>query len=468
MVELDVSIRRMSLGPRWHTTTFRWLSAYALIFTISVMLLVGFIAWATTNTMTRDTDEVLDWQLIYFDSIPDNQLTMAIHRRLEHEHMHTNFYGLFAADGKHVAGDILIAPSAIKSDRVGRTLEQPLKLLDSQEEPVVVRAMGETRSDGRQLVVARDLTHVVHIRDTIIKALVGGGMSCLAAGVVGGVVLSVRQIRRVRGIRRVTEQISLGDLQQRLPVGGRDELDMLAHLVNRMLDEVERLMSEVKGACDGIAHDLRTPLVHVRSLLGRIAGRSSIVEDASGFEMLDRARLETDVLLERFAAMLRISEIGALQRRGGFGTVQLQALIEDIGALYEPLAECKAIQWGVRTVPVGEIYGDRALLFEAFSNLIDNAIKFAPSGGTVRIVLSSTRNGPLLEIADNGPGVPVDERDSVLQPFYRSEQVRHVAGSGLGLSIVSAVMRVHDFTLGISDAQPGARFTIECWSHSLA
>jgi signal transduction histidine kinase len=184
--------------------------------------------------------------------------------------------------------------------------------------------------------------------------------------------------------------------------------------------------------------------------------------------MVAEARVETDTLLERFGAMLRISQIEALQRRGGFATVDLDVLVQELGGLFEPLSETKLIEWVVRSVPAVTIHGDRALLFEAFVNLIDNAIKFAPEGGQVRVELSRTGRGPRLDIVDNGPGIPIDERDAVLKRFYRGDQARQVRGSGLGLSIVSAVLRVHDFTLHIDDARPGARLTVECWPHSLA
>jgi signal transduction histidine kinase len=328
--------------------------------------------------------------------------------------------------------------------------------------------MAERRRDGETLVLARDLTHILRIRQTIINALIGGGLLCLVAGVVGGLALSVRQMRRLKAIRRVTLRIAQGDLGQRLPIGGRDEIDMLGHLVNHMLEEVERLMNEVKGACDGIAHDLRTPLAHVRTLLGHIAERSDILDDVAVSALVARARDETDALLDRFRAMLRISEIGTLQRRGGFATVELQALIEEVGELYEPLAELRSLQFVVESEAVEPIHGDRALLFEAFSNLLDNAFKFTPAGGVVRMSLRQTPAGPLVEIVDNGPGIPLDERDAVLQRFYRGEGTRHLAGSGLGLSIVSAVMRVHDFTIRIGNAEPGARVSIECWSRTLA
>ena len=456
-----------ALGRRWHSTTFRLITVYAVIFSISVMSLLGFIGWAVTGDMEHESDVVMAWQFIYFDSMPHTELADAIHRRLEHERMHANYYGLFSADGQHLAGDVLTIPPNLPTNRSGMTLDHSLQAISGERTPVV-RAMAERRSDGETLVLARDLTHILRIRETIINALIGGGIFCLVAGVVGGLALSVRQMRRLKAIRRVTLRIAQGDLGQRLPIGGRDEIDMLAHLVNHMLAEVERLMNEVKGACDGIAHDLRTPLAHVRTLLGHIAERSDHLEDVALSTLVERARGETDALLDRFRAMLRISEIGTLQRRGGFAEMELQALVEEVGELYEPLAELRALSFTVESEAVKAIHGDRALLFEAFSNLLDNAFKFTPAGGAVRMVLRQTPAGPLVEIIDNGPGIPLDERDAVLQRFYRGEGTRHLAGSGLGLSIVSAVIRVHDFTLRIGNAEPGACVSIECWSRTLA
>jgi signal transduction histidine kinase len=465
---MDTTLPAQSaLGRRWHSTTFRLLAIYAVIFSLSVMVLMGVIGWAVTGDMEREFDVVMDWQLIYFDSLPDADLADAIHRRIEHERMHSNYYGLFAPDGRLLAGDVLAYPPQLPTNRTGKTLDLTMSMRHD-EAPPRVRAMAEQRKDGSILVIARDLTHVLRIRATIIKALVGGGILCLLAGAAGGLALSVRQMRRLKAIRHVTQRIAQGDLAQRLPIGGRDEVDMLAHLVNHMLAEVERLMNEVKGACDGIAHDLRTPLAHVRTLLAHAAERTEMLDDAELSALVDRARTETDALLDRFRAMLRISEIGTLQRRGGFSEMQLQTLVEEVGELYEPLAESRSIQFSVHTQAVDAIHGDRALLFEALSNLVDNAIKFTPEGGVVRMELRQTPAGPQVDIVDNGPGIAADERDAVLQRFYRGETTRHLAGSGLGLSIVSAVMRVHDFTMKIRNAQPGARISIECWSRTLA
>ncbi|ELW9527401.1 HAMP domain-containing histidine kinase [Burkholderia cenocepacia] len=459
--------RAANFTRRWHTTTFRWLCAYAAIFSVSLLLLAGVISFAATHTMTRDTDEVLAWQLIYFDSIPDSALPFAIHRRLEHEHMHTSFYGLFDVAGRRVAGDIAVLPP-LRTDRQGRSLDRTLEPLDGQPAPIT-RAMAVRRDNGMTLVVARDLSHFIQIREVAIRGLVIGGVLILIAGIAGGSMLGMRQMRRVAAIRRVTRQIAEGDLGKRLPVGRYDELDLLAHLVNHMLDEVERLMGEVRHTCDGIAHDLRTPLARVHTMLSRLAEQARCAHDPASAALLASARDETDRLLERFRAMLRISEIGTLSRRGGFAELDLAALLRDVCELYEPLADAVDVAFVLDAAPVGGIHGDRALLFEAFSNLADNAIKFTPPGGRVRVALHSTPSGPLVRIDDTGPGIPPDERDAVLERFYRGERTRHVSGSGLGLSIVSAVMRVHGFALQIGDAPlAGTAITVECWPRSLA
>jgi signal transduction histidine kinase len=458
---------RSSLGRRWHSASFRLLSAYGLTFAITLMTLLALLCFVVMGEMERQNDIVMDWQLAYFDSLPHDEVAEAVQRRIEHERMHADYYGLFTAQGKHVAGDVIRLPREVPTDRRPVTLAHTLPVGEGLSAPVV-RAMANRNSNGDIVVVARDLTHIIRIRDDIVKTLVIAGVFCLIAGMAGGLALSLRQVRRVRDIRRVTQQIAQGDLHQRLPVGGRDELDMLAHLVNHMLDEVERLMTEVKDACDGIAHDLRTPLAHVRTLLAHIDERAQPLGDSALLDILSRARTETDQLLERFRAMLRISEIGALQRRGGFAQVQLEDLVRDICELYEPLAETRSIALTVQTEPVKRIHGDRALLFEALSNLVDNAVKFTRDSGEVRIELRQTPRGPQAVVIDDGPGIPRAERGAVMQRFYRAEQTRHIAGSGLGLSVVCAVMRVHDFRLTIEDATPGTRVTVECWPHTLA
>ena len=457
----------LAFARHWRSTSVRLLLLHAAIFSLSVMVLLGLVGWAVTGNMERQTDAIMYWQLLYFDSVADSDLSAVVHGRLERERMHTNYYGLFTSDHRYLAGDVMALPPQLPSDGSSMTIRRSLKVAGA-EHPSVARVKEERRADGSILVIARDISQELKIRNAIINALIAGGLLCLGAGLAGALGLSMRQMRRVAQIRRVTRRISQGDLAQRLPIGGRDEVDMLAHLVNHMLEEVERLMNEVKTACDGIAHDLRTPLTHVCGLLARIEEHAGRSHDELLEKLVIQARGETDALLARFRAMLRISEIGSMKRQGGFGEVRLEELVREVGELYEPLADDGSTTLSVEVTPVETIRGDRALLFEMLTNVVNNAIKFTPPGGAIRIALRSAPGGARIEVVDDGPGIPEDERQAVLQPFYRTKNASQFIGSGLGLSIVSAVLRVHDFSMRITDAEPGTQVTIDCWPKTLA
>jgi signal transduction histidine kinase len=457
-------------GQHWRTTTFRWLTTYAAIFSLAFMALIGLIEYSVTRTMERETDSGLRWQLRYFDARGDAELPAAIAARLAHDSPHQNHYGLFTPDGRYVAGDLEVLPASLSLDSVRQTHDRAagtnvrLQVDGAQD---TLRAMGEVRPNGQRLVVARTLADVRRVRGELVHALVFGGVLCLGASVLGGLLISVHQMRRVSAIRKATAAIAAGNLSSRLPNAGRDELAMLAQLVNRMLDEVERLMAEVKLATDGIAHDLRTPLVRLRARLSNasseVTGRNA--EDLA--TVVAAAREEVDGLLGRFTAMLRIAELGSRQRRAAFSELDLEPLVGDLCDLYEPLAEEKRVVLERHLAPVAPVFGDRALLFEAFSNLVDNAVKFTPEGGIVRVRLEAVAAGGSFSIADSGPGIPEDERTLVLDQLYRGRQTRHLPGSGLGLGIVSAIVGLHDFALDISGSSHGTVVRVDCWPHNL-
>jgi signal transduction histidine kinase len=456
---------------RWRSAVFRWFVAYAVIFSVAFTALLGLIEYSVNAAMQRETDSGLRWQLRYFDGCANNELAKSIDARIRRQARQSNYYGLFAPDGRRLAGDLRSVPPALAFERYDRPHDQEhgnTLRFDTDAWPARMRAMGEVRADGSRLVVARTLDDVRRVRVELQKALIVGGCACLLGGLVAGLLFSVRQMRRVADIRRATSRIAGGDLAQRLPVSGQDEFDMLAQLVNQMLDEVEHLVDEVKGACDVVAHDLRTPLVRLKLRLAALAESpprsGAAAADVAG--ALAAARDDAEVILGRFAALLRISEIGSLARRRAFSSVALDALVTELCDLYTPLADERRITLTVDIENVGLVWADRALLFEAFTNLLDNAIKFTPDGGQIRVRLCRLENGPQFSVVDSGPGIPEEERQCVLTRYYRSERTRHVPGTGLGLGIVAAVVRLHDFRLSITDADgpaTGAFIRVDCW-----
>jgi signal transduction histidine kinase len=253
-----------------------------------------------------------------------------------------------------------------------------------------------------------------------------------------------------------------GDLGRRLPLSARgDELDLLAHIVNTMLAEIERLIGEVKGVCENIAHDLRTPLTRLRTRLHRL--HQQVPPDHPAANLAVGCSDEVEALLRRFSALLRIAELEDLRRREGFASVDLAAILRGVHELYTPLAEDKQVRLELHLEPLPCVHADRELLFEALSNLVSNAVKFTPAGGTVHLRAGPYGGGARLSVQDSGPGIPAEERAAVLERFYRSETTRQLPGSGLGLSIVSAIVRLHGFELDIGTSPAGGtRVVLAC------
>jgi signal transduction histidine kinase len=237
----------------------------------------------------------------------------------------------------------------------------------------------------------------------------------------------------------------------------RDELDMLADTLNSMMSEVERLMSEVQSATAVIAHDLLSPLANVTQQLRRL----QTAQSASRADIAIITERIEDVL-ERFRAILRLADLEAGKRRAGFKHVDLAKLVESVAELYGPLAEEAGVQLQTQIGSGATAEADPELLFEALTNLIDNAIKFSQRGGIVWVRVGIDPARPQLIVEDNGPGIPAQERTAVLQRFYRVERNKPVPGSGLGLSVVAAIVRLHDFDLVLEDAAPGVRAIIDC------
>jgi signal transduction histidine kinase len=450
-------IGRMTSMRLHRMTSLRLLRMYFVIFTAALVGLLAFIGWISSGEITRESDDVLSWQLRYLRLLPENQLADVIRTHLVYRNLHIHYYGLFAPDGARIAGDVLALPPHLPLWPRGETLEHTLPVADIARSPVV-RVMAERSADGRILLVGLNMTHILALHRTVMTELIAGGALGLLLSIGAGIVVGIRQMRRLEAVSETAALVAQGDLSRRFRLGGRDEIAMLLHLVNHMLDEVERLMGEVKGACDGVAHNLRTPLARVRTLVARAAERPGALRERQVAEMLDHVRCETDVVLERFGAMLRVAQIAGLTRRGEFELVDLRALVLDIGALYAPLAESRGAALAMIADEQAIVRADRALLFEMLANLVTHAIGRVSHGANVRLELTLTDSGPSLVIASDRvePEALSAERDIGPSLKGTASPDRYT-----GLSVAWAVARMHGFVLRLGSDEPSVM--VDCW-----
>jgi signal transduction histidine kinase len=324
------------------------------------------------------------------------------------------------------------------------------------ERPSVSRLLPQLLPDGGILVVGRDLRDRLEIERLVWRALAFGGAIALLLAALGAVVFRRRLEARVATIRRTAHQIEAGDLSRRIPVAGvDDEFARLGLDINHMLDRIQQLMDGIRHVSNAIAHDLRTPLGRIRARLDE-----ALRPGHSGVPLAATARAaiaDIDQLIGVFDRLLQIAEAESGARRQSFAPVALAPLVVDVVELYDAAAEEAGIALVRETEPEVAILGDRNLLASALANLVDNALKYAGPGATVRVGTKSNSDRVEIVVEDDGPGIPVTERPRAAERFYRGDRSRHLPGNGLGLSIIAAVAALHGGALALEDAAPGLR-----------
>jgi signal transduction histidine kinase len=442
------------------TTAFRAALVGAACFSAATLLLFAFIFWQATDFETRRIDGVMHEEAaaILNDKMADVAADVA---RRYADDLHRTIYGsVFSADGVRIAGDLLQMPDVARDAQA-----HPALAVRSGSNAKIVREPARmlrvSLPDGRTLVLARSTAALEELRGVIERALEIGLLPAIVLALAAGTVASLRALAKVGVVNRTLGRIMDGDLQERLPASGTfDALDQLAGSVNSMLDEIERLLGEVKGVGDNIAHDLRTPLTRLRSRLE--GGRMRAGSQAELAQVVDRAIDDLDQCLSVITALLRIGELEGKRRRAGFAMVSLGEILREAADLYAPLAEERGLTLVLQDFSDAQVFGDRDLLFEAVANLLDNAVKFSPDAGQIRLSLEAGEAGPTIRVADTGPGIPPAERAAVLKRFYRADPSRHIEGSGLGLSLVAAILRLHGFWLRMQSVEGGFTIDIVC------
>lgn len=450
----------------WRLSATRLILGYGALFLLWCIVLIGAINWETAHYLGSVVDQILQQRVHFLDSVERERLPELLAATTALDRQGVMSYGLFDAHNHYLIGDIDGLPAELPVDGQVHSLPDGVRRLNGTHG---VRTRGialRRRSDDLVLVLVRQYDAVDRVGSIIRGGLLWGISLTLIPGLLGGYLLARGPLRRVRGIEAAIDPIMRGNLGARLPVSSRhDELDTLAAIVNRMLEQIERLLGEVKGVSDSIAHDLRTPLTRLRAQLHRLQREMPAGE--RGQAILERCVADTDGLLERFRALLRISELEDLHRRAGFADVDLNEILGRAHELYAPVAEDRSVAFPLRLGTIPHVFADGSLLFEAVTNLISNAIKFTPGGGTIVLSSIPSQRGPVIEITDTGSGIPEEDRHAVTQRFYKVPRSEQPPGYGLGLSIVAAIVRLHGFSLTIDANEPrGTRVTLHCYATS--
>jgi signal transduction histidine kinase len=317
---------------------------------------------------------------------------------------------------------------------------------------------------GYHLLVGRDVDRYSALKTYFFYGLLGAAAVVLLVGVLGGLLIRRALLIKVSHLRQTAQAIVEGDLSHRLSTqGGADELDLLAQTVNRMLDQIEHLIHGVRNVSNAIAHDLRTPLSELRFRLETVSvGRPS---PEIAFAEIESAVADVDRVIQIFNALLRLAEIDTGARRSGFVRVDVATVARDIVEFYQPVAELNGITLDFSTDDDLALAGDPFLLAQAVGNLIDNALKYAQENGVIKVEARRAGETAIdVSVADDGPGIPDDEKPKVSKRFYRGDASRGTPGVGLGLSLVNAVAELHDGALILTDNSPGLRATLHLFA----
>ncbi len=456
-----------ALGKLLRTTAFKLTLVYLGVFILFAASLLAYFALNTRRLITEQITATVNGEVNglsqQYGQGGLRRLVIVVDVRSRRPG--SSLYLVTTPSGEGLAGNVgSLEPGVL--DRPGwlETNYHRLESPEGTEHRALVRVV--QLPGGFHLLVGRDLEE----RERLFGIIVNAGQWSLALvivlGLLGGFFVSRRVLSRIDAMTGTAHTIMAGDLSGRLPVAGTgDELDRLADNVNAMLDRIEALMRGLKEVSDNIAHDLKTPLTRLRNRCEQ-ALRAATGE-ASYRAALESTIAESDDLIRTFDALLMIARAESGQARDNMVEFDASEIARDVGDLYEPVADEKGITLKIDASIAAPVRGNRELVSQALANLIDNAIKYAGPGGKVNgvpaeIVVRAGNDGEriTLSVADRGPGIPDADRGRVVERFVRLEQSRSEPGSGLGLSLASAVARLHGGELKLEDNHPGLRTTI--------
>ena len=452
------------------TTAFRLIATYGALFILIAALIAAALYWQTNELLTRQVLQSISSETSELRSVALAGGPAAIRQAIEQRSSASkaSLYYLVNSDGRKLAGNLTRWPRELGETRGG--LFHYLSERPEQDQQLAV-GIPISLPDGERLLVARDVGDQLEILARVRNLFLIGISALVVAGLAAGIAAGRLVLRRIEAITSTSETIMAGDLSRRIPVtAAGDELDELAGSLNVMLDRIEQLMAGLREVSDNIAHDLKTPLNRLRNRAeAALRDAQSVADYRDG---LERTIDEADVLIKTFNALLLIAKLEAGAVDESLENFDLTALVTDIVDLYEPLAQESGLELMFADSQPVEVRANRQLIGQAIANLIDNAIKYGIAVGKekpapIEIAISRTANQVKVAVADHGPGIPAADRERVLKRFVRLEASRTRPGTGLGLSLVAAVARLHGGAVNLEDNKPGLRVTL-WWTLPLA
>jgi signal transduction histidine kinase len=452
-----------ALGKLLRTTAFQLTLVYLVVFALFAAFLVGYFALNTRRLINEQIVGTVDTEVTALT----DQYNQAGIRRLvvivdvRSRRPGSSLYLVTTPTGEGLAGNVgSLEPGILEHNGWVETAYRRLEDPESAEHNALVRV--SRLPGGIRLLVGRDLDerermfHIVTVAGRWSVALV------VVLGVLGGIFVSRRVLNRVEAMTATAQTIMAGDLSGRLSVtGSGDEFDRLALNLNGMLERIDSLMRGLKEVTDNVAHDLKTPLTRLRNRAEAALRMGKTDGDYRG--VLEETIEESEGLIRTFDALLMIARAESGEIRDGMAEFDIADVARDVGELYEPLAEDKGLKLQIETNEHATVKGNRELVSQALANLVDNAIKYAAPGAKqangeragIVVETSADKDHIMLSVSDHGPGIPAGDRSRVVERFVRLEQSRTEPGSGLGLSLVSAVARLHGGELKLEDNAPG-------------
>lgn len=451
-----------------HTSVFRLAATYVAAFLVAGAVIVAIVFWQAGALLTRQVLQTLVAEADRFEAMAKAGGSTALAAAVAEKSRspNTGLYLLIDADNRKLAGNLNRWPPELSASPEGGLFRY-----DAGEARLGERlaaGLAVRLPDSLRLLVGRDIEAERRFVDGVQRLVLIGSAVLAGLGIAGGLLASRALLVRVSDMTLASEQIMSGEFSRRIPVtGSDDELDRLAHRLNAMLDRIEQLMAGLREVSDNIAHDLKTPLNRMRNRAEaclRDAGGEAAYRDG-----LERCIEDADDLIKTFNALLLIAKLEAGSVEDSLDTFDLEHMLRDVAELYRPLTEESGLGLTLHESGPLAFHGNRQLLSQAVANLVDNAIKHGrgnrrtagtaapePAPG-IEIRLARTPAGVDITVSDRGVGIPAPDRRRVLERFVRLETSRTQPGTGLGLSLVAAVARLHGGSVRLEDNQPGAR-----------